>query len=165
MERNPQIRVRKAQNLNPSGAQKLNKFIVDDHFTKLEGIMRFLNIMEHPERIYNIDEKGCRFCLHHQQKALAAKGARRVHAVMNEHAQNVSVVACGNAIRAAIPPVILFKRKRQKQEWGDSMHAGSSVLMTDKGSMTQAAFSRWIKHFAKFKVQGQVLLIFDFSIL
>ncbi|XP_050500738.1 uncharacterized protein LOC126880734 [Diabrotica virgifera virgifera] len=28
MERNPQIRVRKAQNLNPARAQKLNKFIV-----------------------------------------------------------------------------------------------------------------------------------------
>lgn len=161
MERNPQIRVRKAQNLNPSRAQKVNKFIVDDHFTKLEEIMRSLNIMEHPERIYNIDEKGCRLCLHHQQKVLAAKGSRRVHVVTNEHAQNVSVVACGNAIGAAIPPVILFKGKRQKQEWVDSMPAGTSVLMTEKGSMTQAAFSRWIEHFAKFKVQGQVLLIFD----
>lgn len=161
MERNPQIRVRRAQNLNPARAQKLNKLIVNDHFTKLEEVLRSLHIMEHPERIYNIDEKGCRLCLHHQQKVLAAKGSRRVHLVTNEHAQNVSIVACGNAIGTAIPPVILFKGKRMKQEWSDSMPAGTSVLMTEKGSMTQAAFSRWIEHFAKFKVQGQCLLIFD----
>lgn len=68
MERNPQIRARKAQNLNPARAQKLNKFIVNDHFDKLEKILRAMDIMDKPEKVYNIDEKGCRLCLHHQQK-------------------------------------------------------------------------------------------------
>ncbi|XP_072380502.1 uncharacterized protein [Diabrotica undecimpunctata] len=59
MKRNPQIRPRKAQNLNPARAQKLNKFIVKDHFTKLEGILREMDILDKPERIYNVDEKDC----------------------------------------------------------------------------------------------------------
>lgn len=34
LERNPQIRPRKTQNLNPTRAMKLNRFIVNDHFSK-----------------------------------------------------------------------------------------------------------------------------------
>ncbi|KAJ8941979.1 hypothetical protein NQ314_010203 [Rhamnusium bicolor] len=120
-KRNPQIRPRKPPNLYPARVQKLNKFTVNDHFTKLEEIIRAMNIIDKSERIYNIDEKGCRLCLHHQQKVLARKGARRVHLVANEHGQNVSIVACGNAIGTAIPSMILFKGKRLKPEWGDSM--------------------------------------------
>ncbi|KAJ8930788.1 hypothetical protein NQ314_016365 [Rhamnusium bicolor] len=160
MQINPQIRPRKAQNLNSARAQKLNKFIVNDHFTKLEEIMRAMNIIDKPERIYNIDEKGCRLCLH-QQKVLARKDARRVHLVANEHGQNVSIVACGNAIGTAIPPMILFKGKRIKPEWGDSMPPGTSLLMTEKVSMTHTSFSRWIEHFLKCKVPGPCLVIFD----
>ncbi|KAJ8935738.1 hypothetical protein NQ314_012663 [Rhamnusium bicolor] len=100
MQRNPQIRPRKAQNLNPARAQKLNKFIVNDNFIKLEEIMRAMNIIDKPER-NNIDEKDCRLCLHHQQKVLARKDAQRVHLVANEHGQNVSIVVCGNAIGTA----------------------------------------------------------------
>lgn len=57
LTRNPQIRNRKAQNLNPARAQKLNKFIVQDHFTKLKAILTNMDIIGKPERIYNIDEK------------------------------------------------------------------------------------------------------------
>ncbi|KAJ8969110.1 hypothetical protein NQ314_001920 [Rhamnusium bicolor] len=141
MQSNPQIRPRKAQNLNPARAQKLNKFIVNDHFTKLEEIMGAMNIIDNPKRIYNIDEKGCRLCLHHQQKLLARKGARRVHLVANVHSQNVSIVACGNAIGTAIPPMILFKGKRMKPEWGDSMPPGPLLLITEKG-ISRQAFSK-----------------------
>lgn len=161
LSRNPQIRPRKAQNLNPARAQKLNPFIVKDHFDKLEGILKDMDIIDKPERIYNIDEKGCRLCLHHQQKVLAQKGVRRVHVVGNEHGENVTIVSCGNAMGVAIPPIILFKGKRLKQEWKDNLPPGSDVLMTTKGSMTASTFCSWLEHFAKYKVAGPCLLIFD----
>lgn len=159
--RNPQISQRKAQNLNPARAQKLNPFIVEDHFTKLQNILTEMDIIDKPERIYNIDEKGCRLCLHSEQMVLAQKGARRVHIVGNEHGENVTIVSCGNALGSAIPPVILFKGKRMKPEWNDGLPPGSEIIMTPKGSMTTASFCSWIDHFGKYKTAGPCLLIFD----
>lgn len=161
LSRNPQIRPRTAQNLNPARAQKLNPYIVKDHFSKLEVVLKELDIIDKPERIFNLDEKGCRLCLHHKQKVLAEKGARRVHSVGNEHGENVTIVACANALGTAVPPMILFKGKRMKPEWKDMLPPGSEALMTQKGSMTIATFCAWIEHFSKFKPNGKCLLIFD----
>lgn len=39
LRRNPTIRQRKAQGMNPACAQKLNRFIVNDYFAKLKEIL------------------------------------------------------------------------------------------------------------------------------
>src|SRR5699024_11114288 len=61
----------------------------------------------------------------------------------------------------AIPPRILFKRKRLKPEWIDHLPPGSTATMTQKGSMTNESFIFWLDHFDKFKNAGATLLIFD----
>lgn len=71
MKRHPELSKRKAQNMNPARAQKLNRFIVGDYFRKLEDILDTLDLKNKPGRIFNIDEKGCRLTLHHQQSVLA----------------------------------------------------------------------------------------------
>lgn len=65
-----------------------------------------IDIPNHPERVYNIDEKGCRFTIHHQQKE---KGNRRVHMVAEEHAVNVTIAACVNAAGNVIPNGNFFR--------------------------------------------------------
>lgn len=161
LTRNPSIRQRKAQSMNPARAQKLNRFIVNDYFAKLREVLLELDLMDSPEKIFNVDEKGCRLSLHHQQSVLAKKGAKRVHLVAPEHGENVTIVSCGNACGNAIPPTILFKGKRLKPEWKDTLPPGSLVLMTPKGSMNIATFCTWIEHLAKYKPPGKCLLIFD----
>jgi hypothetical protein len=59
---NPITAYRKAQNLNPGRAQKLNCFTVNDYFEKLKITMEELGIMNKPECIYNVDEKGYTLC-------------------------------------------------------------------------------------------------------
>lgn len=161
LQRNPEISKRKAQGMNPARAQKLNKFIVGDYFMKLRQVLTDLDIMDKPERVYNVDEKGCRLSLHHQQTVLAKKGCKRVHLVAPEHGQNVTVVACGSASGVAIPPAILFKGSRMKPEWKDDLPPGTLALMTPKGSMNIESFKLWIEHLAKYKLEGKCLLIFD----
>jgi len=63
---NPIIASFKAQNLKDGRAQKLKRFIVNDCFEKLKITMEELGIMNKPDCIYNVDEKGCRMCLHKQ---------------------------------------------------------------------------------------------------
>ncbi|XP_050305584.1 uncharacterized protein LOC126742823 [Anthonomus grandis grandis] len=108
-----------------------------------------------------MDEKGCRLTLHHQQLVLAQKGAKRVHLVAREHAENVTVVACANALGHVIPPMILFKGQRGKPCYSDGLPAGSAVHMTAKGSMTTEIFIKWLEHFSQFMSSPPTILIFD----
>ena len=161
LQRHPEVRARKAQHMNPGRAMKLNKFIVNDHFSKLRRVLMEKDFMTKPERIYNIDEKGCRLTVHHQQTVLARRGAKRVHLVAPEHAENATVVACANALGTPIPPMVIFKGQRLKPEWEKDMPPGTLTVMSGKGSMTTALFIRWLDHFARFKVTGEVMLVFD----
>lgn len=103
LKRNPEVAKRKAQRLNYARAQKLNKFIVDDHFQKLKAIFDEHNLFNCPEKIFNVDEKGCRLHFHKEPKVLAQKGAKHVHIVAKEHGESVTIVVFGNAIGTVIP--------------------------------------------------------------
>jgi len=161
MQRWPMLRRRKAQPMNPARAQKLNRFIVRDHFSKLKDTLENMRLLDQPHRIYNLDEKGCRLALHHQQSVIAKKGQKRVHLVAPEHGENVTVVACANAVGGTIPPMIIFKGKRRREHFGDTLPPLSCFEMAEKGSMTHEIFVKWLQHFAEFKPSGKVLMIFD----
>lgn len=147
--------------MNHARAQKLNKPIVMKHFEAVKKIYDELYICNHPERLYNMDEKGCRLTLHHQQKVLAKKGTKRVHFVAQEHAENVTIAMCVNTTGNSVPPMILFKGKRLKPEYCDNLPFGSLVQMAPKGSMTTELFVKFIAHLAKYKSPRSCLLIFD----
>jgi hypothetical protein len=56
------IASRKAQNLNLGITQKLNHFIVNDHFAKLKTTMEELGVMNKPECIIlSIKDVDCAF--------------------------------------------------------------------------------------------------------
>lgn len=161
LKRHPSLSKRKAQSMNPARAQKLNPFIVNDYFNKLEKVVSELNLKASPQNIFNLDEKGVRLNLHHQQSVVAAKGAKRVHLVSQEHGQNVTVVACASASGTVIPPMLLFKGVRYKKYFRRGLPPGSKVCMTPKGSMTGEVFVKCLDHFAKYKPCGPTLLILD----
>jgi hypothetical protein len=85
----------------------------------LKKLLETNNLQHSPERIYDLDEKGIWLCLHRSATVLTKKGAKRVYNRNQEHGENVTVVACENAIGNAVPPIILFKGKRVKPEWKD----------------------------------------------
>ncbi|CAH0730218.1 unnamed protein product, partial [Brenthis ino] len=161
LKRNPSLAKRKAQFLNPARAQKLNKVIVAHHFHEVRKLYDELDLHYHPEKIYNMDEKGCRLTLYHQQTVIAQKGAKRAHMLGSEHGENVTLVGCVNAIVNPIPPIIFLKGKRKKPEYDDNLPVGSIVHMAPKGSMTTELFIVFIEHLAKYKTPGKCLLIFN----
>ncbi|KAF2904651.1 hypothetical protein ILUMI_01535 [Ignelater luminosus] len=133
--------------LNPARAQKVNKDIVSDYFAKVKALLQKLMI-DRPQCIYNMDEKGCRISLHYQQTLVAMKGSKRVHQIVNEHGESVTVVGCMYAISAGIPPMILFKGKELKSEFNnDNLPVGSLVKMTPKGYTTHSTFVDFIGYF------------------
>lgn len=81
--------------------------------------------------------------------------------VASEHADNVTIEGCCNAIGNSMPPMILFKRKRLKPEFSDNLTLGSLVKMALKGSMTTVLFNDFLRHFAQYKSNGSTHLVFD----
>ncbi|KAJ8948410.1 hypothetical protein NQ318_009921 [Aromia moschata] len=108
---------------------------------KLGEVLDTLDFKNKPERIYNMDEKGCRLTIHHQQSVLALKGTKRLHLVAPEHAENVTVV--------------------EYPAFEDNLPDGTLVKMAPKGSMTTELFVQFIQHLSKFKIVGPILLVFD----
>lgn len=161
LKRHPDISKRKAQILNPGRAQKLNKLIVTQHFKEIQELYDELDIVQNPQRLYNMDEKGCRLTIHKQPTVLAQKGIKRVHLVAPEHAENVTVAACVNALGNPVPPMVLFKGKKLKSEFTDNLPTGTLVKMAPKGSMNTALFVEFIHHLGKYKIPEKCLLIFD----
>ncbi|KAJ8939465.1 hypothetical protein NQ318_022518 [Aromia moschata] len=92
-----------------SVVRKLGRHSILTREQEKDLVSQEMNIKNKPEGIFNMDEKGCRLTLHHQQAVLAQKGVKRLHLVAPEHAENVTVVGCVSAIGTAIPPIIIFK--------------------------------------------------------
>lgn len=161
MKRHPEIAVCKPQTLNLARAQKLNPIIVYDHFSKLKAIYDTQGFLMSPEKIFNMDEKGCRLCLYGGSKVLAETGSKRVPSIGNKHGENVTIVAAVNAIGHAVPPMILFKGERMQPEFVEDLPPGVICSMTPKGSMNIRTFVDWIQHLSKFKPPGPCLLMFD----
>lgn len=108
-----------------------------------------------------MDGKGCRLTIHHQQRVMFEKGVRWVHMVAPEYAENVTVVACCNAMGNSIPSMILFRGKRIKPELCDNLPQGSLVKMAHKGSMMMQLFNEFVRHFDQYKSNGPTRLVFD----
>ncbi|CAG4979857.1 unnamed protein product [Colias eurytheme] len=108
-----------------------------------------------------MDEKGCRITVHNQHTDLAENSNKRIHLIAPEHAENVTIAMCVNAVGRAIPPMILFKGQRKRPDLKKNVPNGTLVKMAPKGSMTSDLFVKFIKHLAKFKIVGKCLLIFD----
>jgi hypothetical protein len=62
--RNPMTASRKAQNLSTRRAQKLKRFIVIGHFSKLTTALDEPGLMDKPGPIGNVEDKGRRSYLH-----------------------------------------------------------------------------------------------------
>ncbi|XP_030752878.1 uncharacterized protein LOC115879955 [Sitophilus oryzae] len=150
MKRHSCLSQRKPQSMNPPRAAKLNPFIVGDYFQKLNNVLEKYDLKRQPVKIFNMDEKGCRLTLHHQQTVITQK----------EHAENCTIVTCANALGNAIPPMFLFKGQRIKPTFSDRLPPGSQVRMAPKVSMTTSLFIEWLHHFSNF-IQLPVPLIFD----
>ena len=78
-----------------------------------------------------------------------------------EKGETVSVVACCSATGVFLPPLVIFKGIRRKEELGDGLPAGSEFCMTDTGYAQTQTFQLFMKFFCKHKPPGKTLLIMD----
>nr|CAI5836202.1 unnamed protein product [Callosobruchus analis] len=124
-----------------------NQVVVNDFFTLLEQVVDQYSLT--PDRIYNVDETGMK-----QVGCLSSA----------ERGQLVTAEICFSAAGTYVPPMLIYPRKRMKNELLDDAPRGFWGTCSDNGWITLKIFFDSFKSFVKFtgaSKEKQVLLILD----
>ena len=106
----PEMSLRTPQALAYSRASAASKDVVDDFFAKLGALYGRLNLISKPIQVYNVDEIGITV-VHKPGKVFSAVGRKRV-LTSGEKGKTHTVVVCVSASGHAIPPFMIYPRKR-----------------------------------------------------
>ncbi|KAJ8037467.1 hypothetical protein HOLleu_18284 [Holothuria leucospilota] len=82
-------------------------------------------------------------------------------AMPRKKGETVTVVGCCSASGLYIPPYVVMKGKRMKDEYSDGLPPGSKLSLSDTGYINSDLFLDWLKHFRSFACPGKVLLLVD----
>ena len=96
---------------------------------------------------------------HKMPKTVAQRGTKKVRQRPLSNKTQFSVLACGNGVCQAIPPMVIFAGKNFNYELSDGEVPGTFYGMSESGWMDQELFSKWFSsHFLKYAVPGRPLL-------
>lgn len=165
MKRHPQLSLRQPRATSMSRATGFNRTAVKDFYDKLQAITNKYDIND-AHRIYNMDETGLSTVQRKPRKILALKGKRQVGAITSgERGTTTTAVCCANAAGNFVPPLIIFKRKRAKDELRDGAPPGTIFAFNpDSGYINKEIFFLWLQHFiesVKPSPEKKVLLLLD----
>lgn len=161
MKRNKKLTIRKPEGLSRARIDGMKKEKVAEFFKTLETVVDNKNLRGKPECVYNVDETGIPLN-NRPPNIIAQKGAKDVVSLTNvEQGKNVTVLACMNATEQYIPPFVLFKGVRKRNDFLIGMPPGTKVVMTEKGWVTEEVFKLWLQHFNRYRTRGKVILILD----
>ncbi|XP_020287527.1 uncharacterized protein LOC109856551 [Pseudomyrmex gracilis] len=161
MQRNKEITIRKPESLSRARCNGMQEEKVRDFYKMLEKVIDDNNLWDRPECIYNQDETGLPLN-NRPPNIIAAKGSKDVISMTSvERGENVTVLACMNAAGQFIPPFVLFKGVRKRDDFMIGMPSGTEIVMTEKGWITEDAFKMWLDHFNRYRTKGKVILILD----
>lgn len=163
LKRQPDIVVRKAENISTARATGMSREVVQRYFNQLDNILTENSLFDKPANVFNCDETGLQLNTRAGQ-VLAQKGSKCVASISPaEKGETISVLSCCNAEGGYLPPYCIFKGKNKKDEWADGMPPGSRIKMSEKSAYVNSdIFLDWLKtHFFVKKPTGKVLLILD----
>jgi len=162
LKRNSAISLRSPEPTSIARAAGFNKKSVH-HFLQLLQ-QSYTEYPYGPGQIFNMDETGLT-TVQKPQKILAKKGKHQVGALTSaERGVNTTVVCCVSAAGQYVPPMIIFKRLRMKEELKDGAPPGSLVVCNESGWMDSDMYYAWLQHFiqvVKPSKENPVLLVLD----
>ncbi|CAH1956219.1 unnamed protein product [Acanthoscelides obtectus] len=125
LRRNRELSIRKSEGLSLARATGMNRTDVSNFFTLLRDVIIKNNLLNKPDKIFNVDETGIQIN-NKPGKVVATKGTKDVYSLTtSERGENISLVSCCNAEGYFLPPVLIFKGKNKKDEFLDGLPPGS----------------------------------------
>jgi hypothetical protein len=100
-----------------------------------------------PDCIWNCDEFDAQAGKNGGGVVIARTGAQRVHSVMPDQREWLSVLVYINGIGKTIPSFYIFRRKRFGKNYIERCEAGATMAMQPRAWMTSYLFGVWMSRF------------------
>ena len=102
----PELKVQRPKTISELRAKATSKDSIDKYFHELETILDKYQLKDHPESIYNVDEKGVQqnFKPHH----FVGISDHTPSIITSEKSTTTTILGCGNALGQQIPPYFVF---------------------------------------------------------
>ena len=143
--RHPNLTLRVSQALESARARGL---CAENVRSLYENLQHLYSLHQYsPDRIWNCDESGAQAGRNGSAIVIARRGARRVHSIVPNQREWLSVLVCINAAGTSIPSFYIFRGRRFRQNYIEKCEAGATMAMQQRAWMTSYLFSAWISHF------------------
>ena len=147
--RHQNLTIRSAQSLSHSRAACANENVIRDYFAKLGALCARLNILTKPMQIFNMDETGLSI-VHKPGRVLTQVGRRNVWAITSaEKGKTHTVLTCASASGYALPPFMIYPRKRITDKLKVGAVPGTVFHCSDSGWVNGPLFLKWFEFFLK----------------
>ncbi|KAE9116775.1 hypothetical protein PF005_g9599 [Phytophthora fragariae] len=140
------LSARTAQLLDVDRASASTADVVVHYLNNLQSVMKKLDLLDKPNRIWNSDETGICPQGRGRVRVICPKGLR-ANVQRSADRENVSIMACVNAAGERMPPLYIFKGVRRKHQWMAKAEKSARCAASDSSNINGKLFLYWFKWF------------------
>ena len=159
IERQKSLSLRRGDGTCHLRLSAINEQTLGHYYDLLKDVLTTHDLMDHPERIYNMDETGMPLDPP-TPRIVAKRGQKKVRSRTSGKKGQVTVIACGNAVGQHILPLVIFDAAKLNALWTKGEVPGTRYGVSSRGWVEQQLFQGWlVEHFLQYCVSSRPLLL------
>ena len=161
-DRHPRLRSRKADRLDRRRHAMSKKSIVEKHLQLLKDTLAKHDLLDKPDRIFNVDESGMEMDKAYG-KVVVDRKSKNVYQESNGQREHITANVCCSASGTVLPPMIIFEKCFPSGHYSKDGPEDCLYAKSPNGYMDGELFKAWFQKIFLPKTAhlGTVMLILD----